>query len=103
MIKLKEIKFDIFKSLFTGDTSKFDDYKKFWNYICPIKNLNLSELKIMANANKILANTKKTILISPLAAFTGGIIDQEITKATEKNIPIERWLIIDFFEFVAFL
>ena len=36
--------------------------------------------------------------ISPLCSFLGGIVSQEIIKATGKYIPIEQWLWFDFFE-----
>ena len=38
--------------------------------------------------------------IPPVCAFFGGIIAQEIIKATGKYIPIDQWLIYDFFETV---
>ena len=38
--------------------------------------------------------------IQPVCAFFGGIIAQEIIKATGIYIPIEQWLIGDFFETV---
>ena len=36
--------------------------------------------------------------ISPVCSFLGGIISQEIIKATGKYIPINQWLWFDFFE-----
>ena len=36
--------------------------------------------------------------ITPICAFFGGIIAQEIIKITGKYIPIDQWLIYDFFE-----
>ena len=36
--------------------------------------------------------------ISPVCAFFGGIIAQEIIKTTGKYIPIDQWLMFDFFE-----
>ena len=36
--------------------------------------------------------------ISPIAAFFGGIISQEIIKATGKYEPIDQWLMMDFLE-----
>lgn len=36
--------------------------------------------------------------ISPMCAFTGGIVAQEIIKRTGKYTPINQWLHIDFFE-----
>ena len=36
--------------------------------------------------------------ISPLCSFLGGIVSQEIIKATGKYIPINQWLWFDFFE-----
>ena len=38
--------------------------------------------------------------ICPITAFFGGIISQEIIKATGKYEPIDQWLIIDFLEVV---
>ena len=38
--------------------------------------------------------------ISPICSFLGGIVSQEIIKATGKYIPIEQWLWFDFFETV---
>jgi len=38
--------------------------------------------------------------IAPVCAFFGGIIAQEIIKSTGKYIPIDQWLIYDFFETV---
>ena len=36
--------------------------------------------------------------ISPICSFLGGIVSQEIVKATGKYIPIDQWLWFDFFE-----
>ena len=36
--------------------------------------------------------------ISPLCSFLGGIVSQEIIKYTGKYIPINQWLVFDFFE-----
>lgn len=36
--------------------------------------------------------------ISPVCSFLGGIVSQEIIKATGKYIPINQWLWFDFFE-----
>ena len=36
--------------------------------------------------------------IAPVCGFFGGIIAQEIIKTTGKYIPIDQWLIFDFFE-----
>ena len=38
--------------------------------------------------------------IQPVCAFFGGILAQEIIKATGKYVPIDQWLIYDFFETV---
>ena len=38
--------------------------------------------------------------IQPICGFFGGIIAQEIIKATGKYIPIDQWFIHDFFEVV---
>ena len=39
--------------------------------------------------------------ISPVCAFLGGIVAQEIVKFTGKYTPIDQWLYFDFFETVA--
>jgi ubiquitin-activating enzyme E1 len=36
--------------------------------------------------------------ISPVCSFLGGIVSQEIIKATGKYIPINQWIWFDFFE-----
>ncbi|OMJ66711.1 hypothetical protein SteCoe_36353 [Stentor coeruleus] len=38
--------------------------------------------------------------ISPISSFWGGIMAQEIIKATGKYTPIQQWLHIDFFEII---
>jgi len=38
--------------------------------------------------------------IQPICSFFGGILSQEIIKATGKYVPIDQWLIFDFFELV---
>ena len=38
--------------------------------------------------------------ISPICSFLGGIVSQEIIKYTGIYIPINQWLIFDFFETV---
>ena len=39
--------------------------------------------------------------IQPVCAFFGGILAQEIIKATGKYVPIDQWFIHDFFEAVS--
>ena len=39
--------------------------------------------------------------ISPVCAFLGGVVSQEIVKFTGKYTPINQWLLFDFFETVA--
>ena len=39
--------------------------------------------------------------IQPICGFFGGILAQEIIKATGKYVPINQWFIHDFFEVVA--
>ena len=39
--------------------------------------------------------------ISPVCAFLGGVVSQEIVKYTGKYTPINQWLLFDFFETVA--
>ena len=41
--------------------------------------------------------------VQPICAFFGGILAQEIIKATGKYVPIDQWLIYDFFETVESL
>ena len=36
--------------------------------------------------------------IQPICGYFGGIIAQEIIKATGKYIPIDQWYMIDFLE-----
>ena len=36
--------------------------------------------------------------ISPLCSFLGGVVSLEIIKLTGKYIPINQWLVFDFFE-----
>jgi ubiquitin-activating enzyme E1 len=36
--------------------------------------------------------------VSPMAAFMGGIIGQEIIKITGKYVPIRQWFYYDIFE-----
>lgn len=36
--------------------------------------------------------------IQPVCGFFGGIVAQEIIKTTGKYIPIDQWLIQDFYE-----
>lgn len=38
--------------------------------------------------------------VSPIASFWGGIMAQEIVKATGKYSPLQQWLHIDFFEII---
>jgi ubiquitin-activating enzyme E1 len=39
--------------------------------------------------------------ISPVCAYLGGVVSQEIVKFTGKYTPINQWLLFDFFETVA--
>ncbi|OMJ81381.1 hypothetical protein SteCoe_18172 [Stentor coeruleus] len=39
--------------------------------------------------------------VSPIASFWGGIMAQEIVKATGKYSPLQQWLHIDFFEILS--
>ena len=52
---------------------------------------------------KVVLNTIRwaRAQISPIAAFLGGIVAQEIIKSIGKYEPIDQWLILDFFEIVA--
>lgn len=38
--------------------------------------------------------------ISPIAAFLGGVVAQEIVKFTGKFLPLHQWLYFDAFEVV---
>ena len=51
---------------------------------------------------KVVLNVARwsSVHITPICAFFGGIIAQEIIKTTGKYIPIDQWLIYDFFETV---
>ena len=58
--------------------------------------------KIQKFDEKIVLNVARwsSAHIQPICAFFGGILAQEIIKATGKYIPIDQWLIYDFFETV---
>ena len=62
------------------------------NYIC-YKNIQEYDEKIVLNTVRWSAAH-----IQPICALFGGIIAQEIIKATGKYTPIDQWLIFDFFE-----
>ena len=49
---------------------------------------------------KIVINVARwaSVHVTPVCAFFGGIIAQEIIKATGKYIPIDQWVMYDFFE-----
>jgi ubiquitin-activating enzyme E1 len=38
------------------------------------------------------------LLLQPLAAYFGGVVAQEVVKATGKYTPLEQWLHLDFLE-----
>ena len=93
------------------------------NYCLPQLN-NMDQAKmILENVRKLYENAKKNIYcfkdsqefdekvvinvirwaaanIQPICGFFGGILTQEIIKATGKYVPIDQWLIFDFFELV---
>ena len=71
----------------------YDNAKKN-NYIC-YKNIQEFDEKVVLNTIRWSAAN-----ISPVCAFFGGIVAQEIIKATGKYIPINQWLIYDFLETV---
>ena len=58
--------------------------------------------KVQEFNEKIVLNVARwaSANIQPICAFFGGIIAQEIIKATGKYVPIDQWLICDFFEIV---
>ena len=64
------------------------------NYQC-YKNIQEFDEKIVLNTIRWCSAN-----IQPVCAFFGGIIAQEIIKATGKYVPIDQWLIYDFFETV---
>ena len=64
------------------------------NYVC-YKNIQEFDEKVVLNTIRWSSAN-----ISPVCAFFGGIIAQQIIKATGKYIPIDQWLIYDFFEVV---
>lgn len=78
-----------------------------------IKKTKILYDKIKQNKNKIYNDLKEfdenvpkyisflaTTKIPCMTSFLGGIIAQEIIKATGIYIPINQWLIIDFLEFL---
>ena len=69
----------------------YDNAKKN-KYIC-YKNIQEYDEKIILNTIRWAAAN-----IQPICALFGGIIAQEIIKATGKYTPIDQWLIYDFFE-----
>ena len=70
------------------------DNAKANNYHC-YKNIQEFDEKIILNTIRWSSAN-----IQPVCAFFGGIIAQEIIKATGKYVPIDQWLIYDFFETV---
>ena len=62
------------------------------NFPC-YKNIQDFDEKIVLNVARWAAAS-----ITPVCSFFGGIIAQEIIKATGKYIPIDQWLIFDFLE-----
>ena len=71
---------------------KMYDTAKEKNFPC-YKNIQEFDEKVVLNVARWAAAH-----IVPVCAFFGGIIAQEIIKATGKYIPINQWLIFDFFE-----
>ena len=71
----------------------YDNAKK--NKLFYYKNIQEFDEKIVLNVARWAATS-----IQPICAFFGGIIAQEIIKATGKYLPIDQWLIYDFFECV---
>ena len=67
------------------------DKAKANNYHC-YKNIQEFDEKIILNTIRWSSAN-----IQPVCAFFGGIIAQEIIKATGKYVPIDQWLIYDFF------
>ena len=57
------------------------------------KNIQEFDEKVVLNVARWAAAN-----ITPVCAFFGGIIAQEIIKTTGKYIPIDQWLIFDFLE-----
>ena len=68
-----------------------------------IKNKKDSGYENLIDFNeKIVFNTIRwsSVHLCPITAFFGGILSQEIMKSTGQYIPINQWLIFDFFEVV---
>ena len=72
----------------------YDELRKKGNLIW-LKNIQKWEQKIP----EMVASWAKA-QISPICSFLGGIVSQEIIKYTGLYIPINQWLIFDFFETV---
>ena len=75
----------------------YDELRKKGNLIW-LKNIQKWEQKIP----EMVASWAKA-QISPICSFLGGIVSQEIIKYTGLYIPINQWLIFDFFETVEIL
>ena len=71
----------------------YDNAKK--NKLFCYKNIQEFDEKIVLNVARWSAAS-----IQPICSFFGGIIAQEIIKATGKYLPIDQWFISDFFECV---
>ena len=63
------------------------------------KNKNPCYDKVQEFNEKIVLNVARwaSANIQPICAFFGGIIAKEIIKSTGKYVPINQWLICDFF------
>ncbi len=74
----------------------YDDAKQSVNYNPFLCNIQDFDEKVVLNVARWAAAN-----IAPVCGFFGGIIAQEIIKATGKYLPLNQWLIQDFFEAVA--
>ena len=85
MDQAKEILSNVKKMYDMAKEKKFPCYEKIQEF----------DEKVVLNVARWAAAN-----ITPICAFFGGIIAQEIIKTTGKYIPINQWLIFDFFETV---
>ena len=85
MDQAKEILSNVKKMYDMAKEKKFPCYEKIQEF----------DEKVVLNVARWAAAN-----ITPICAFFGGIIAQEIIKTTGKYIPIDQWLIFDFFETV---
>ena len=76
------------------NVKKIYDNVKQNQYYC-YKDIQEFDEKVILNVARWAAAN-----ITPVCTFFGGIIAHEIIKTTGKYVPIDQWLIFDFFEVV---